>query len=111
VTFVIAVGCIRPRRRRPGVDDVMRTAVHCGSCRAPIGEGEIYALVTEAHLRRCMDCAVAITQAGWEAQGWCPWPAPLPTLGAEATVDVAVDFAARLRAALARSTAAAHRAA
>jgi hypothetical protein len=113
MTLVIAVGGIRPRRRRPGADDVVRTSLRCGSCATPIGEGEVYALVTDEHLRRCMDCAEGIVRAGWDARGVCPWPPlQMTALGKDATADViVVDFRARLRAALSRSTASPHRAA
>jgi hypothetical protein len=102
--FVIAVGGFVPRRRQPGADDVARTSLRCGACRAPIGEGEVYALVTDAELRRCLDCATAMTEATWDARGWCPWPFQVAADAARATDGV--DFAGRLRAALERSRAA-----
>ena len=115
MTFLIAVGGIRPRHRHPGADDVVRTSVRCGFCLAPIGEGEVYALVTDVKLTRCVDCALAVLLSAWTAQ-WdahasCPWPMPAmpaPDFAAGATSDVRLDFYARLRAACER---AAHRAA
>jgi hypothetical protein len=99
MTWVVAVRGFRSRRRREE-SAVVRTSVHCGSCGAPIGVGEVYALVADAALTRCEDCAVAITRAAWDAQGWCPWP---PRIDADETVtDDSIDFGERLRAAIER---------
>jgi hypothetical protein len=96
--YVVAVDGFRP----PGPpDSVVRTSVHCGACRAPIGAGEVYAQVADGALVRCLDCAMVITVSAWEAQGWCPWPLRLD-VDAPVVTD-AVDFAGRLRAASQRS--------
>lgn len=116
MTFVVAVaGYQRPRRA--GDESVVRTAVKCGSCETPIGVGEVYALVTEAQLKRCFDCALGVVQAwihaDWTKAGWCPWPSQLEDETArrlkvametsQTDVVPVIDFDERLRVAIERS--------
>jgi len=77
--------------------------VKCGKCDGPIGAGEVYALVTEARLTRCADCALAMIHAMWDARGVCPWPLRLELDTATRTDAVDVDFQGRLRDAFERS--------
>lgn len=120
MTWVVAVGGFRPRRRTES--EIVRTSVKCGGCDVPIGVGEVYALVTEAHLPRCADCALAMVRAAvhaaWNAAGVCPWPSQLDAevarrVGTDTTQTDAApcDFAERLRAAIERSQRSAHHAA
>lgn len=112
MTWVIAVGA----------------SLKCGSCETPIGRGEVYAVVTEAQLKRCADCGLAIVRAtilaAWDAKGLCPyarlagrlvaclWPAQLEAdvakrVGIHTTTQTdavpVMDFGERLRAAIQRS--------
>jgi len=111
--FLIAVGGPVSSRREPDSATV-RTSIRCGSCGAAVGAGEVYALVTEADLQRCADCAVKMAQSNWDAtwerNGWCPWPFPVLDLDTAVATDV-VDFAGRLRAAFQRAQQTAHHAA
>lgn len=100
MTFLVAVGgAVSPRR--PGA--VVRTSICCGSCGAPIGAGEVYALVTDAGLKRCGDCAVAMTYADWDARGVCPWPLRMAV--DDPVAPDTVNFEALLRAAVERGRA------
>jgi hypothetical protein len=48
--------------------------LHCGRCRAPIGAGEPYALVSVAALKRCLACMSAVFGVAPPAAIWAAAP-------------------------------------
>lgn len=48
--------------------------VRCGSCGAAIGQGEPYATVTAAQLRRCAECMKKTFEAEPPAELWAKTP-------------------------------------
>jgi hypothetical protein len=48
--------------------------LRCGRCRAPIGAGEPYALVTSAGLKRCLACVRAVFGVEPPAAIWASRP-------------------------------------
>ena len=127
MTWVIAVAGFRSRRRPESHAE--QTSIRCGCCTRPIVRGAVYAVVTDAHLKRCADCALAMVRAtivaAWDAKGLSPyarltgrmvaclWPAQLEAevarrVGRDTTTTPTdavpvMDYDGRLRAAIERS--------